>query len=227
MNLDSLSVDDLARQCSEETSRFRRGDSFEPRHCFELLRRALSGGRMDAFTSVYHIFQPQVLRWVYGHSRFYQTGESAEYFANSALTSFYFALRGDKFNNFAALPQVLSYLKTCVHTAIMQYLRKTPPVDTADIGEEQAAGDVTGFDAGIHASELWDRVCELLPDVRDQTLARGVFVHALKPSQIVEEYPGQWGSPREVSVALQRIRRSLRKDPVLQQWAGVPTSPDE
>src|SRR5262245_51124329 len=127
MSLAALSLDQLAQRCVEETDKFNRRQSNDPQYCFELLRRALAEGAAEAFTSAYQIYERQVLKWVYGHSGFAETGESADFFARSALSTFYFALRGPKFARFPALQHVLAYLKLCVHTAIAQYLRDQGP----------------------------------------------------------------------------------------------------
>ena len=221
MTLSSLSLDDLSRQCAEDTTRFHREQLRDTEHCFELLRRALAEGRSDAFTRVYQIYEPQVLRWVYQHTRFQETNENAEYFANQALTSFYFALRGEKFSRFDTLPQVLTYLKMCVHSAIAQFLRKERALHFADLDAETLSTTGVGIADELQAAELWTHICGLLPDDSDRLLARCVFVQALKPAQIARGHPDRWRTPREVSVALQRIRRHLRKDPVLRDYAGI------
>ncbi|NLE53089.1 MAG: sigma-70 family RNA polymerase sigma factor [Chloroflexi bacterium] len=224
MNLSNLSLEDLSRRCADDTTRFHREQVRDTQHCFELLRRALAEGRNDAFTRVYQIYEPQVLRWVYQHTRFQETGESAEYFANQALTSFYFALRGEKFAKFDTLPQVLTYLKMCVHSAIAQFLRKERVLQLADLDPQIASVNGAGIADNLQAAELWDHICDLLPDDGDRLLARCVFVQALKPAQIARGHPDRWRTPREVSVALQRIRRHLRKDPVLRDYAGIPAA---
>jgi hypothetical protein len=210
-----LSVDELARRCTQETEKFNRRQLSDPQFCFELLRRALADGNAEAFTRVYLAYERQVLGWVYSHSRFEQTGESADFFARIALSTFYFALRGDKFHSFSSLPQVLAYLKLCVHTAIAQYLRDQQPHlagpfdDADDLGHEPELSD------RAEAAELWAHVCHLLPDARDRLLARYVFLQGLRPREIVATYPEHWRDEREVTVALYRIRRLLRNDPEL------------
>lgn len=221
MNPASLSHDDLSRHCAEDTARFFRHQVRDTDHCLELLRRALSEGINEAFTRAYQLYQPQVLRWVYQHNRFGETGESAEYFANQALTNFYFALRGEKFGQFETLAQVLTYLKLCVHSCIAQYLRRELSLHLVSLDDDRLFTTDADITAGMEAAELWTYICDLLPDDDDRLLARCVFVQALKPAQIARGYPDRWTTPREVSVALQRIRRHLRKDPLLRRYAGI------
>jgi hypothetical protein len=218
--LTSLSNDDLAHRCAEETEKFNSRQENNPEFCFELMRRALADESDDAFTRVYQIYERQVLNWVYSHTRFAQTGESADFFASSAIRTFYFALRGEKFERFPSLPQVLAYLKMCVHTAIAQYLRDQQPTALTPLDSVSEVSHTINLDSGIDAAELWAYICHLLPDDRDRLLARCVFLLDLKPRQIVTEHPAQWRNEREVSVALYRIRRVLRGDGELQRRAA-------
>jgi hypothetical protein len=216
-----LSNDDLAQRCAEETDKFNRRQPNDSQFCFELLRRALAEGMSDAFTRVYQIYERQVLGWVYSHSRFAQTGESAEFFAGAAMRTFYFALRGPKFEKFPSLPQVLSYLKLCVHTAIAQYIRDQQPVSAIPLDDVVEIAHTPDMGLRAEASELWEHICGLLPDERDRLLARCVFVLDLKPRQIVSMYPELWRDEREISVTLYRIRRTLRNDDELARRVAI------
>jgi hypothetical protein len=217
---DTFSLDDLTQRCAAETEKFNRREPSDARYCFELLRRALAEGLSDAFTRVYQIYERQVLVWVHSHSGFARSGESADYFVSSAWSTFYFALRGPKFASFPSLPQVLAYLKLCVHTAIAQYLRDQEPVPTLPIELAPHVAHLPDLGTRIAASELWRRIEQLLPDSHDRLLARSVFVEDLKPRQIVKAHPTIWNDERDVSVELYRIRRLLRNDPELRRMFG-------
>jgi hypothetical protein len=216
----SLPIAQLAQRCAEETEKFNRRQGGDPQFCHELLRRALADGVAEAFTAVYRIYERQVLGWVYSHSAFGQTGESADYFARVALSAFYFALRGSKFARFHSLPQVLTYLKLCVHTAIVQYLRdQGPAVTSLEAAREPA--EMPDLAARSDAAELWEHICALLHDEHDRLLARCAFVLDMKPRQIVALYPGTWPDERSVSVALYRVRQLLRGDAELRRRMGL------
>lgn len=221
MSSAALPTEELARRCAEETEKFNRRQASDPQYCFELFRRALAEDRGDAFTLVYQIYERQVLAWVLHHSRFPQTGESAEFFAAAALRTFYFALRGPKFERFPALPQVLAYLKLCVHTAIAQYIRDQRPDALLPLDNAATLADTPDLGMRAAALEIWQHICRLLPDERDRLLAYCAFALDLKPRQIVERYPERWRDERDVSLALYRIRRVLRQDAELCRRAGV------
>ncbi len=220
----SLPLDDLARRCAEETQQYSRHNASDPQFCFELLRRALAEGLADAFTCICRIYQPLVIRWVHRHYGFERTGENADYFANAALTQFYFALRGPKFEKVPSLAQVLAYLKACVHSAVAQYLRDQQKAEWVPL-DDNAAGPASELGAEAEAAELWAHICRVLDNERDQHLARAAFVLGLKPNQIVPAYPGLWHDEREVSVDLYRIRRRLRQDVGLRERLGMAPEP--
>ncbi|MEM8531611.1 MAG: hypothetical protein AAGF95_12260 [Chloroflexota bacterium] len=214
---DGMSVTDLGQRCTEETHKFNRQRAYDPQYCFELFRRALGAANSEALTFIYQIYQRQVLSWVYSHGSFSQTGEDAEFFAYQALTNFYFALRGDRIERFTSLPQVMSYLKACVHTSVMQY-RRDQKVDmnrSIDGIPEQAL--LPDLNIRLNMEELWQHIETLLPDPRDQMLARYTLIQGLRPREIVRDFPDLWQSEREISVATFRIRRILRRDGLLQR----------
>lgn len=217
---------DLAQQCAEETDKYRVRQQSEQLFCFELMRRALAEDVPEAFTYIYRIYEPQVLTWVYRHARFIETDETAEYFAGSALRSFYFRTHGPHFAAFPSLAHLLAYIKRCVHTAIAQYLRDHAQPASISLEIIGDSGQNADLDAGLRAAEVWARIVEVLPDQRDQLLARCALVLGMRPQQTYHDYPDQWSGEREISVALYRIRRTLRRDPQLRQLAGLGDSDD-
>lgn len=220
MAVHSLHIDELANLCAGETTKYIRREASDPQYCFELLRRALADAASEALTQVYKIYEPLVLSWVHKHERFPQTGEEANYFANMALRNCYFALRGAKFANFQFLPQVLGYLKRCVHSAIEQYLRDQKPLPDMPLEQVEHMGETSQQESDLEARELWSYILQLLPQPEDQLLARLAFVLDMKPAEIVKLHPSIWQQERQVSVALQRIRRTLRRNDSLRQMAG-------
>ena len=218
--LASHSLADIARRCAEETEKYTRQLDNDPAFCFELLRRALAERIPEAFTHVYQTYERQVTSWVYQHSGFRHTGESPEYFTSAAFQSFYAALNGPKFERFPTLAALLSYLKTCVHTAVARHLRDSARHVDQPLDEANPPSESPQLGAGVEARELWGHICDLLPDERDQLLARCSFVLGLKPRHILAAYRSYWNSERDITIALYRIRRTLRADSEIASLAG-------
>jgi hypothetical protein len=220
------SVSELARRCMDETHKFHQRLLSEPQYCLELLRRALVDELGEALTHVFVIYERQVLSWVHAHSRFGETNESAEFFANAALSNFYFALRGERFLHFPSLQHVLAYLKTCVHSAIAQYLRDQRPAQTVSLSEMQEPTFEAPPDQ-LGVTEVWTHICALLPNQHDQQLARYAFLLGMKPRHIVALPAQPWQSEREISIRLYQIRQILRHDHVLRDLLGLADRTDQ
>jgi hypothetical protein len=219
----AMSIDELAQRCAAETEQYARRAPSDSQFCFELLRRALAESVPEAFTRAYQIYERRVLGWVHGHGSFAQTGEDAGYFASAAWGAFYLSLRGPRFAGFASLDRVLQYLKVCVHSAIVQYIRDQHPAAEPLEGAPDPA-HTPDLAARVEAAEAWRRVEQLFPDDPDRLLARCVLVEDLKPRQILAAHPGRWHDEREISVEIYRIRRALRKDPALRRLLGLDES---
>ena len=59
------------------------------------------------------------------HPGFKSSGEQIEYFVNGAFGKLAVTLRSERFQGFSDLGFVLSYLKLCVHSVIVDYHRAT------------------------------------------------------------------------------------------------------
>jgi hypothetical protein len=222
--MSNMPLEDIATRCAEETQKYFQKRQDDTDYCFELLRQALEVDASEAFTHVYRTYEALVRRWVYSHPRFQGAGEPADYFVSAAFTSFYFAVRGDKFKRFDTLPQLLQYLKRCVHTSIAQHFRGMELSDMVPL-ESDDRSPISHTEKFSDFVDIWDRINELLPNDVDRLLAHCVFSQNLKPSQIIELHP-YWESAREISVQLQRIRRGLRQDGTLRVLLGMEDGTD-
>ncbi|HIC88166.1 MAG TPA: hypothetical protein EYP04_02005, partial [Anaerolineae bacterium] len=60
----SMDIVSLAVRCSEETERFRRGDPYDERPCFELFRRAVVERDQVAWLLIHEQYTPLIRSWV-------------------------------------------------------------------------------------------------------------------------------------------------------------------
>src|SRR5258708_24931752 len=65
--LELLSINDLARCCSEETNKFLKQSVSNDRYCLELFRHAITRRDDDAWACIYQQYAPLVLTWVNQH----------------------------------------------------------------------------------------------------------------------------------------------------------------
>jgi DNA-directed RNA polymerase specialized sigma24 family protein len=219
MEIKLLTLDVITQRCEEETENYRRKLAVDTRYCFELFRRALEDQVQDAYTSVFRIYQPQCARWVLGFAGFADTNEpSPDGFVSEAFARLFQELRGENFKQFPKLESVLAYLKRCVVTAILQQLRQRKAAQLEDEAGENI--EVT-FESTVESEQIWERIRLLLPDPSDQALVDYRFRQGLMPAAIAGLHPERWASARQVSVALQRVVRTLRGDAELRSRLGL------
>ena len=120
-SLTQLPLDHLAQRCGEETERFFQRQHHQDGFCFELFRRALAEKSETAWGFVYGQYQSLVAGWVRDHSLFRYCDEEVDYFINEAFFRMARACTPAKFVRFSRLPQLLAYLKACVHGATVDY----------------------------------------------------------------------------------------------------------
>ena len=142
---------------------------------------------------------------------------SPDVFVNIGFGKLFDRLGPKNFRQFETLPAILAYLKKCVITSVLQQLRK-PALDELDEGHP----DPGGFAPNVEYDQILQRLRQLLPSPDDQRLADLRFRQDMKPAEIARTYPQIWPTARDVTVALQRILRALRKDRELRSRFGLP-----
>jgi DNA-directed RNA polymerase specialized sigma24 family protein len=225
MNLQSLTLAGIVHRCTQETERFFRRQGHDPRFCFELFRRAIVDRSQHAWAQVYTQYRPLVAGWVERHSAFTSSGEEVQYFVNRAFEKMWSALTPAKFTKFPNLKSLLRYLQMCVHSAILDQVRRME-LAVVDIQDELVmgqAGQVPGGDdalARIHRQELWSEISRRLHDEQERSVVYGSFVLGLKPREIVAQFGDQFGDVREVYRAKENVLARLRRDVELSRFFG-------
>jgi hypothetical protein len=220
-NFTDLSIELLAEHCADETRKFRQRIIIDTRYCFELLCRAYRDADEAALSHSYIIYLPLLAARAKRHTLFSQSCQNAEFFARAAFANSYNAVKGEKFlQKFSKIEAIIGYLYACLNTVILQDVKDNPPEISLE-DERLITAHTPSDESNLERSELWSYICSLLPESEDQLLARLRFTLDMKPGEIVQHYPKTWATPRDVSIALQRIRRRLRADMYLHQLAGL------
>lgn len=223
-DLSALTVAGLTHRCSQETESFFKRRPYDPTYCYELFRRALLERNQRAYDCLYTQYQSLVAGWVERHPSFPGAGEEVQYFVNRAFEKMWHALTAEKFGHFADLKALLSYLKLCTHSAIIDHARARQhalldeePGD-AVLADYAASGDVEGETIErSQQQEFWRQINLRLADEREQAVVFGSFVLAMKPAELQLRYPHLFGDVREVYRIKQNVLDRLRRDPELQK----------
>jgi len=219
--IESLSINDLARCCSEETSKFLKQSASNDRYCLELFRRAITRRSEDAWACIYQQYAPLVLTWVNQHqsatSLLGQDGSAP--LVNAAFAKFSQAMTPTKMDNFDSLAAVLKYLKMCVHSVIADEVRSRQArqyEETLELIEHEPASDDPADDvvSNISAQGLWQVIQEELNGEDERILIYLAYVQGMKPGEISSQHNRLFPTVEDVyrikRNVLERLRRNRR-----------------
>lgn len=219
--LEQLSINELARCCSEETNKFLKQNVSNDRYCLELFRRAIVQHDNDAWTCIYQQYAPLVLTWVTQHQSatplLSQEGSSP--LVNAAFAKFSQALTPVKMGNFDSLAAVLKYLKMCVHSVVADEVRSRQArqyEETLESIEYEPSGSDPADDvvATIAAQGLWQIIQEELNGEDERVLLYLAYVQGMKPSEISNQHSRLFPTVDDVyrikRNVLERLRRNRR-----------------
>jgi DNA-directed RNA polymerase specialized sigma24 family protein len=214
-----LELSDLRKHCEGEINLFSRGQDIDTGYCYELFRRCLQDRDQNAWEHAYTLFEPQVARWVRSHRLFYDSGEEVSYFVNRAMDKFWSAISPEKFIRFENIKHLLSYLKMCVGSAIVDFYRRQ---ERSRLGleklQEQAEEEVTFQELHTEESELWKMVKGMMKDKNEQVVLYASFVLGMKPKEINAQYPGIFDSVKEIYQIKENILARLRRSDELRNF---------
>jgi len=226
-NLHLLTLAGIAHRCTSETERFFQRRTYDPRYCFELFRRAILHRDERAWERVYAQYRPQVARWVQRHSAFPSTGEEAQYFVNRAFEKMWLALTPDRFDRFSNLKSLLRYLQMCVHSTILDVVRRSecPVLDTpVEILAADRNSDAPPVEQSVlerlQRQAFWREVESRLRSDQERHIVYGSFVLALKPSELYEQYPSTFRDVNHVYRVKENLLARLRRDGALEELFG-------
>lgn len=222
-----LTLAGIAHHCTKQTDLFFRRQSYDPGYCFELFRRAIVGRSQDAWELVYTQYRPLVAGWVERHPAFPASGEEAQYFVNRAIEKMWSALTPDKFHNFSDLKSILRYLQVCVHSVILDQVRKAE-LSTVSIeddtsirwrSEDSLVAENPAL-ARVHQQDLWRAIGARLQDEKERKVMYGSFVLALKPRELYAQFRETFRDVKEVYRVKENVIARLRRDAELEELFG-------
>src|ERR1700730_4303218 len=219
--VESLSINELARCCAEETNKFLKQSASNDRFCLELFRRAIVRRDDDAWACIYQQYAPLVLTWVTQHQSaaaiLGQDGSGP--LVNAAFAKFAQALTPAKIDNFDSLAAILKYLKMCVHSVVADEVRSRQArqyEETLEMIEHEPASDDPADDvvANISAQSLWQVIQEELNGEDERVLIYLAYIHAMKPGEISSQHSKLFPTVDDVyrikRNVLERLRRNRR-----------------
>ncbi len=219
----ALALAGVSRRCAQESDLFFKRQENDPRFCFELFRRAICERQAGAWELVYRQYSPLVSRWVQRHSLFNALDEEVDYFVSGAFQKMWVVLTPDKFVQFPDLKSVLRYLQMCVHSVLVDHMRRQERASLLEDEVEEATPSGAPLPEEevldrVAQTELWQQLTQRLKDDKERQVVYCTFVLALKPGDIYEQHRQTFASVNEVYRIKENLIARLRRDADLQRF---------
>lgn len=222
-----LTLAGIAHRCAQETERFFRRQSYDPRYCFELFRQAIVERNQRAWELLYAQYRPLVAGWVERHSAFLDSGEEVQYFVNRAFEKAWAALTPAKFSQFSNLKSLLRYLQLCVHSVIVDQVRVAEQsvldVQAEMLAAEGRAGGPSVENQALartHRQEFWEEINARLRSEKERRVVYGSFILGLKPREIYTQFPETFRDVDQVYRVKENVLARLSRDDELKKLLG-------
>lgn len=214
-----LNISSVSHRCAKEQRDYLRRRSFDPRFCFELFRRALAESEQEAWENILEIFSPLVSGWVLRHNGYPDCTESVEFFVQGAFVRFWSSLNGDHFDEEKELSELLQYLKRCVHSEIVDHLRRMR-APTVEMPDHLAADSPFPVDP-IAVENLWNFVNGRLNDEKERIIVYASFFLDYKPREILAGYPTYFRNVKEIHRIKENVISRLRRIPGFEEYFEI------
>jgi RNA polymerase sigma factor (sigma-70 family) len=221
-DIEQLALAWVAAQCADQSDRFFRRESHDPRFCFELLRRALALRDALAWEQIYRQYQPLVVGWVTRHPAFERSGEDAGAFVNAAFERLWSAIPPERFAQFPDLASLLRYLQMCVHSVLTDHARSAAQsaltLMPEMVDDRLAQPDIAVAVADRAAREaFWALLRPRLRDRREREVVYAAYILGLKPREICQHYSASFPRVADVYRVKENLLERLRRDPELRR----------
>jgi hypothetical protein len=211
---------DLCRRFREETARYRPGEPSDDRCSFEVFRRAIVEGDEHCWHEIVATFDGVVRGWC----RRAAGGWASDLDELAALTweKFWRCYTADKLHAAGTTAQVLSYLKLCVRSVVLDAARQHAsvlPLDeaTPDGGDGTLSpADLCG-DGTAHTA-LWQLIDEQVHDERERVLLHLRYELGLKSADAQARRPDLFPCVGEVYRVTRNVLDRLRRSPAVHVW---------
>jgi len=225
IKLQQMAVADLADQCGQETDRYFHQQSSDSSFCFELFRRAIQESNQAAWETICIQYQPLVSGWVRQHSGFQDSGEEIQFFVNGAFGKIYTTITPVKFAGFSDLGSLLRYLKLCVFSVIIDFVRSSEQITPYSLEE---ASKTVSTDPPVEEQQsdqayqraFWEWINARLNDYKERLVIYGSFVLALKPQEIYDLFQNRFDDVDEIYRVKQNVISRFRRDSEFRKFLG-------
>lgn len=225
VDFQALSLSGISHRCAQESDRFFNRQEYDPRYCYELFRRAISQRNDQAWARVYAQYQRLVNHWVERNAAFATSGEDAVYFVNRAFEKMWLGITPEKFETFPDLKSILRYLQMCVHSVLIDFVRQKEYKLLLESVEDLVVQPGTGETAvedhianRLDKEAFWTWLKQQIHHEKEECVVYGMFVLALKPRELLAQYPSVFEDIKEVYRVKENLMARLRRNEAFKQF---------
>jgi hypothetical protein len=176
----------------------------------DLFRRAICERDDDAWTKIVEQYRRMVLGTIRRHPAWRQLHEDDIYWINRSFQRFWTAVGPERFGHFTELPAILSYLKMCAVSVLLDDMRALRRIQLAPVPEATPQGGIEPDHGDVvmdrlDAAALWAAVREALVDDTELLVAQLSFISGASPCEIFERHGDRFGSIQDVY----RVKRNM------------------
>jgi hypothetical protein len=213
-----MSLATLTEYSVRELAKYRRKEPCDDKYCLEIFRRAVMLHDNYAWIALQRQFGENVRLWLGGHSHreLALRYESEQTYIDDAFRRFWQAV-SDQSLSFTTIASALSYLRLCLHCAIMDTLRAYARVNIEPI-PEHGHPDEPQVEDRYHENEFWETIKSLLPGEKEQRVAYLHFHCNLKPREIIRYCPGEFNNEEEIYRLKRNIVERIQRNANMIRW---------
>ncbi len=219
--LDSLTTSQLAERSEVEQSEFRQGKSAGHQATLELFYRAIAQQDQDAWVLIHQQWSGRLMRWLLQHPMhdLALKEAEAESYLTEALSKFWLATaRSNRFQGaFPTLPELLTYLRCCLNSAVLDGARQAY-AHRFEVNESEEAETLASDAPELADEAFWKAIERALPDQRERLLIVLRYVRGEHPRQIAQHHPQEFPSVKDIYRMERNILERLRRHPALALW---------
>ncbi len=215
----NMSLSALADRCMSEINSYRRGEASSDQYSLEMFRRAMLERDNAVRALLVKCFYEYMLDLFRRHLRKEAASriDSPENYVARAFERLWFAAVHNQQLQFTTLAAALSYLRSCLNTAILDTLRAYSR-SKEEVLPEPGFPDELAVEDHKEGQDLWEIFQGLFANERERRVAYLLFKCNLKPREIVRYCSQEFSDVREIYRLRRNIMERLQRDSDQIRW---------
>ena len=184
---------------------------------YELFRRAIMYRDAEAWATIHACYRSLLISWAYRCGAGMRTREAAEDIADQALARAWLALTPAHFDAFASLARLLSYLRTCVATTVIDSTRAKAAAVRAQQGLQTHAPATPEqiVLATLDRDALWRAVVAFVANLAERVILVESLIYGLPPRMIQARHPQLFPDIAAIYSTKRSLFNRLQRNPEL------------